>query len=97
MDDPAPVGETTEAFVSACGAAAFHLPEPEVGAVGEVEFLRGFIGAHIEEAELNPPLSLACLNMSLRTRFQTLISLTFIPDRYSDKRLVREEGKRMTN
>ena len=57
MDDPAPVGETSEAFVSTCGAAAFHLPEPEVGAVGEVEFLGGFVVAHIEEEELNKPLS----------------------------------------
>lgn len=57
IDDPAPVAETSEAFISACGAAAFHLPEPEVGAVGEVEFWGGSIVAHVEEDELGIALS----------------------------------------
>ena len=52
IDDPAPVDETSEAFVGACGAAAIHLPKPEVRAVGEVEFWRVSIVAHVEEEEV---------------------------------------------
>lgn len=52
IDDPAPVRETSEAFVGTCGAAPVHLLEPEVGAVGEVEFLRGSSVAHVDEVEL---------------------------------------------
>lgn len=41
IDDPAPVGESSEAFIRTCGAAPVHLLEPEVGAVSKIEFLRG--------------------------------------------------------